>query len=168
MVAVSDLWPLTLPISESDWWIDEYFLFRKGALHSRRKRGRVESFLTNCVQSGIVSYMANLDRVFHSLADGTRRAVIARLARGPASVGDLAQRHRMALPSFMKHLRVLEGSKIVVSHKKGRVRMCELRLEALASAQTWIEKERQLWTTRLNQFDALVVNIAEREKTDGH
>lgn len=112
--------------------------------------------------------MANLDRVFHSLADGTRRAVIRRLASGPASVGDLAQRHRMALPSFMKHLRVLEGSKIVVSRKKGRVRMCELRLEALASAQNWIEKERYIWTARLNQLDALVETLAEKERTDGN
>jgi DNA-binding transcriptional ArsR family regulator len=116
----------------------------------------------------IVSSMANLDRVFHSLADGTRRAVITQLASGPASVGDLAQRHRMALPSFMKHLRVLEASKIVVSRKKGRVRMCELRLDALASAQTWIEKERRMWTTRLNQLDAFVETLAEKEKTDGN
>ncbi len=112
--------------------------------------------------------MANLDRVFHSLADSTRRAVITRLASGPASVGDLAQRHRMALPSFMKHLRVLEESKIVVSRKKGRVRMCELRIGALASAQTWIEKERHMWTSRLNQLDALVEILAEKEKTDGN
>lgn len=108
--------------------------------------------------------MAHLDRVFHSLADGTRRAVIKQLADGPASVGDLAQRHRMALPSFMKHIRVLEASKIVVSRKKGRVRMCELRLGALVLAQTWIENERRVWSARLNQLDAFVETLAEREK----
>jgi DNA-binding transcriptional ArsR family regulator len=107
--------------------------------------------------------MANLDQVFHSLADGTRRAVITQLAKGPASVGDLAQRHRMALPSFMKHLRVLEDSKIVVSRKKGRVRVCELRVNALAPAQSWIEKERRMWTTRLNQLDDLVESLAGKE-----
>jgi len=112
--------------------------------------------------------MANLDRVFHSLADGTRRAVITQLASGPASVSSLAQRHRMALPSFMKHLRVLEASKIVVSRKKGRVRMCELRVGALVSAQTWIEKERSMWTIRLNQLDAFVETLAEKEKSDGN
>ena len=111
--------------------------------------------------------MDNLGRVFHSLADGTRRAVITQLAHGPASVGDLAQRHRMALPSFMKHLRVLEASRIVVSRKKGRVRTCELRPDALASAQTWIEKERRMWSTRLNQLDAFVQTLAEKENTDG-
>ncbi len=111
--------------------------------------------------------MANLDLVFHSLADGTRRAVITQLAGGPASVGELAQRHSMALPSFMKHVRVLEASKIVVSRKMGRVRMCELRLSPLALAQTWIENERRMWSTRLNQLDAFVETLAEREKTDG-
>ena len=112
--------------------------------------------------------MANLNNVFHSLADGTRRAVITQLARGPASVGDLAQCHHMALPSFMKHLHVLEASKIVVSRKKGRVRTCELRLDALASAQTWIEKERRTWSTRLNQLDAFVETLAEEERKNGN
>jgi DNA-binding transcriptional ArsR family regulator len=112
--------------------------------------------------------MANLDRVFHSLADGTRRAVITQLAKGPASVGDLAQSHRMALPSFMKNIGILEANKIVVSRKKGRVRMCELRLDALASAQTWIEKELRMWSTRLNQLDTFVETLAEKEKTHGN
>ena len=63
--------------------------------------------------------MDNLDRIFHSLADGTRRAIIAQLAGGPARVGDLARHHDMALPSFMKHMRVLEGSEIVVTRRPG-------------------------------------------------
>src|ERR1700678_1461300 len=100
--------------------------------------------------------MANLDRVFHSLSDGTRRAVIAQLAKGPASIGDLAQRHRMALPSFMKHIRVLEESKIIVSRKNGRVRTCALRPGALTTAQSWLEKERRAWETRLDQLDSFV------------
>ena len=79
--------------------------------------------------------MAYLDRVFHSLSDGTRRAIIAQLAHtGPASIGDLAQRHHMALPSFMKHVRVLEASELVASRKIGRVRMCELRRNTGAPA----------------------------------
>ena len=111
--------------------------------------------------------MAHLDRVFHSLSDGTRRAVIAQLANGPASIGDLAQRHHMALPSFMKHIRVLEESEIVRSRKKGRVRMCELRPNALTAAQGWIEKERRNWEARLNQLDAFVETLAEEESTNG-
>ena len=111
--------------------------------------------------------MANLDRVFHSLSDGTRRAVIAQLASGPASIGDLAQRHHMALPSFMKHIRVLEESEIVISRKRGRVRMCELRSEALTAAQDWLERERRIWGTRLNQLNSFVETLAAKEKTNG-
>jgi DNA-binding transcriptional ArsR family regulator len=109
--------------------------------------------------------MAYLDRVFHSLSDGTRRAVIAQLANGPASIGDLAERHHMALPSFMKHIRVLEESEIVISRKVGRVRICQLRPDTLTAAQGWIEQERRVWETRLNQLDAFVENLAEKENT---
>ena len=112
--------------------------------------------------------MAHLDRVFHSLADGTRRAVIAQLAGGPASVGDLARRHRMALPSFMKHIRVLEESGIVLSRKTGRVRMCALRPQALRAAQGWLERERRIWEARLNQLDAFVETLAAKEQARGH
>jgi DNA-binding transcriptional ArsR family regulator len=107
--------------------------------------------------------MTNLSHVFHSLSDATRRAVIVQLANGPASIGDLARRHPMALPSFMKHIRVLEESQIVISRKKGRVRMCELRSEALTAAQDWLERERQIWATRLDQLDAFVATL-DRDK----
>ena len=109
--------------------------------------------------------MAYLDRVFHSLADSTRRAVIAQLAGGPASVGDLAQRHSMALPSFMKHVHVLEASELVISRKVGRVRMCELRPDALVAAQSWIEQERRIWEARLNRLDSFVEALAAKENT---
>ena len=112
--------------------------------------------------------MAHLDRVFHSLSDGTRRAVIAQLASGPASIGELARRHRMALPSFMKHVRVLEESEIVVSRKTGRVRICELRPDALAAAQGWLERERSVWDARLDRLDAFVETLAAKEAARGH
>jgi DNA-binding transcriptional ArsR family regulator len=111
--------------------------------------------------------MAHLDQVFHSLSDGTRRAVIAQLANGPASIGDLAQGHHMALPSFMKHIRVLEESEIVTSRKKGRVRTCELRPSALTAAQGWLEQERRKWQTRLDQLDSFIETLAAKEKTNG-
>jgi DNA-binding transcriptional ArsR family regulator len=112
--------------------------------------------------------MAYLDRVFHSLSDGTRRAVIAQLAEGPASISDLAQRHHMALPSFMKHIRVLEESAIVVSRKTGRVRMCELSPDALAAAQSWLEQERRIWEARLDRLDVFVETLAAKENARGH
>ncbi len=111
--------------------------------------------------------MANLDQVFHSLSDATRRAVIAQLATGPASVGDLAERHHMALPSFLKHIRVLEESEIVISRKRGRVRTCELRPDALTEAQNWLERERRIWGSRLDQLDAFVETLAAKENGHG-
>jgi DNA-binding transcriptional ArsR family regulator len=114
-----------------------------------------------------LSHVAHLDRIFHSLSDSTRRAVIAQLANGPASIGDLAQQHRMALPSFMKHVRVLEASEIVMSRKMGRVRMCQLRPDALAAAQSWIEQERRVWEVRLDRLDSFVESLAAKEKRYG-
>lgn len=107
--------------------------------------------------------MANLDHVFRSLADSTPRAVIAQLASDPASIGDLAQRHHMALPSFIKHIWVLEETS-VISHKKGRVRMCELNPQALREAKDWLERERKIWVTRLDQLDAFIELLAAKEK----
>lgn len=111
--------------------------------------------------------MGNLDRIFHSLSDGTRRAVIAQLAKGPASVSDLARHHRMALPSFMKHVRVLESSEIVWSRKVGRVRMCQLRPNALTMAQGWLERERRIWEDRFDRLDFLVESMSAKEEPNG-
>jgi hypothetical protein len=74
----------------------------------------------------------------------------------------------MALPSFMKHIRVLEESEIVVSRKIGRVRMCALRPDALSAAQGWLERERRIWEARLNQLDAFVETLAAKENPHGH
>ncbi len=74
----------------------------------------------------------------------------------------------MALPSFLKHIRVLEKSEIVTSRKKGRVRVCELRSDALTAAQGWLEQERRKWATRLDQLDAFIEALAEKETTYGN
>ncbi len=100
--------------------------------------------------------MANLDAVFHALSDGTRRAVVARLAQGPASVSELAAPHDMALPSFMKHLRVLEGCGLVQSAKKGRVRTCALCPDTARQAEGWLAGQRRVWTGRLDRLDAFL------------
>lgn len=147
-------------------------LFSHGLLHFRTDATRSLSYKAKCLDikllSALVSHMANLDHIFHSLSDGTRRAVIAQLANGPASIGDLARHHHMALPSFMKHIRVLEQSELVVSRKTGRVRMCELRSEALTAAQDWLEQERRVWGVRLDQLDALIETLAAKENTNGN
>jgi DNA-binding transcriptional ArsR family regulator len=109
--------------------------------------------------------MANLDSIFHSLSDATRRAVIARLSAGPAPVSELAAPHDMALPSFLKHLRVLETSGWIETEKAGRVRTCRLRPEAVQVAEGWLGQQRQLWEARLDRLDALLETMDD-ERTD--
>jgi DNA-binding transcriptional ArsR family regulator len=109
----------------------------------------------------IDSRMANLDVIFHGLADPTRRMVIARLAAGPASVSELAAPHEMALPSFLKHLKVLEASGWVISDKSGRVRTCRLRPETVKVAEDWLSQQRSIWEARLDRLDAFLLTMNE-------
>lgn len=115
----------------------------------------------------MVSHMDNnqvaLDSVFRALADPTRRAVVQRLGQGPATVSELAAPFNMALPSFMKHIGVLEGSGLVVSRKAGRVRTCVLEPERLAAAETWLEKQRAIWASRYENLDDLLTDLSGEE-----
>jgi len=104
----------------------------------------------------ILSHMDNhLNRFFAALSDPTRRAVIERLAEGPATVSDLARPHDMALPSFLKHLRVLEEGGLIASEKKGRVRTVHIEAAPLAEAEDWLNRQRRTWEGRLDRLDAL-------------
>lgn len=94
-----------------------------------------------------------ISRVFQALADPTRRAVLERLARGPASTSELAEPFEMALPSFAQHLAVLEQCGLVRSHKKGRVRHFHLEPAALASAEDWVAEQRAIWNLRLDRLE---------------
>lgn len=102
--------------------------------------------------------MANyygLDEVFVALADPTRRAVIRRLGRGPASVGELAEPFPITLPSFMKHVRTLETSGLIQTRKAGRVRTCTLNPDRLELVDDWLADQRRQWerlTDRLEHF----------------
>lgn len=100
-----------------------------------------------------------LDGTFRALADPTRLAVVEQLARGPASVSELARPFAMAMPSFLQHLKVLEESGLVATEKVGRVRTCTLRTEPLAAAGHWLDAQRNLWTTRLDQLDAMLMQM---------
>lgn len=108
--------------------------------------------------------LPTLDDTFRALADPTRRAVVQALGRGPASVSELARPFEMALPSFLQHLKVLEESGLVTTAKSGRVRTCTLRRERLAAAETWLEAQRSLWTQRLDQLDAFVLQLKNDEE----
>lgn len=105
---------------------------------------------------------AEIDDVFAALADPTRRLVIRRLGRGPASVGELAEPLPMALPSFMKHVRTLEASGLIRTSKSGRVRTCTLVRERLALVDDWLADERALWEARTDRLEALVSESKER------
>lgn len=107
--------------------------------------------------------MANLDTIFHGLADPTRRAVIARLAAGPAPVSELAAPHDMALPSFLKHLKVLETGGWIVSDKAGRIRTCRLNPETAKLAERWLGQQRRLWEARLNRLDSFLATMNDTE-----
>lgn len=97
-----------------------------------------------------------LDSLFSALGDGTRRAVIARLAEGPASIKELAEPHGMALSSFLKHITVLERAGLVTSTKRGRVRTCRLNSDAFRPAETWIASRRRQTSSRLDSFATLM------------
>ena len=102
-----------------------------------------------------------LDSFFGAMADPTRRAVIERLASGPASVSELHAPHQMALPTFMRHLKVLEDTGIVRSIKKGRVRTCHIEAAPLSEAQGWLAWQREIWEGRLDRLDALAHHISK-------
>ncbi len=102
-----------------------------------------------------------LDEIFGALADPTRRAVVERLGRGPATVGELAGPFPMTLPSFMKHLKVLEESGLVMTKKTGRTRVCTLDRRRLRRLQTWLEHQRIVWTERTDRLEAFVTEPEE-------
>src|SRR4051812_25918518 len=101
-----------------------------------------------------------LDLVFHALADPSRRTMVERLSRGPASVSDLAGPLDMSLPAVMQHLQVLETSGLGRSEKTGRGRMCRVEPKVLESAEGWFAKRRANWERR---FDRLEAFLAEED-----
>jgi DNA-binding transcriptional ArsR family regulator len=108
-----------------------------------------------------------LDRLFQALADPTRRAIVDRLSRGPATVSELARPLPMSLPAVVQHLRVLEAGGLVRSVKAGRVRTCRLDPAALRAAERWIAARRGAWERRLDRLGAyLAGHPAEPESKE--
>ena len=103
--------------------------------------------------------------LFQALSDPTRRAVVERLTRGPASVSELARPFGMALPSFTQHLGVLERCGVVRSRKRGRVRTYALETRPLAAATDWLTQQRTTWERRLNQLDEYLHEDQDKEHT---
>ncbi len=108
----------------------------------------------------MLNYQAPLDLAFQALSDPTRRIMVERLARGPASVSELARPLAMTLSAVVQHLGVLEASGLVRSQKVGRVRTCRIEPKALTAAERWIAERRANWDRRL---DALGAYLDETE-----
>ena len=112
--------------------------------------------------------MEQLDHTFAALADPTRRAILARLALGEATVGELAQPFDVSLPAISRHLKVLEAADLILREKRAQQRVCRLKPEALKTASDWIEQNRRMWEERFDRLDAYLRELQGNEKTDGH
>ena len=100
----------------------------------------------------MLNNQSDLDLVFHALSDPARRAMVARLTRGPAPVSELAKPLDMSLSAVVQHLAVLETSGLVRSEKTGRVRTCRIEPKTLRSAEQWITERRTVWERRLDRL----------------
>jgi DNA-binding transcriptional ArsR family regulator len=124
----------------------------------------VDTHLAELLLNFMLNQNPNLDLMFQALADPTRRAMIDRLSRGPASVSELAKPFDMSLPAVVQHLQALEASGLVSSQKVGRVRTCQIEPEALSRAEHWLNERRTLWVQRLDRLgDYLAATEDEAE-----
>lgn len=114
----------------------------------------------------MANYRTSLDATFHSLADPTRRAVLARLVNGPAPVKELAAPFGIGLPSFLKHIRILEHDGLISSEKVGRVRTCRVHAERLAAAEAWLSEQQVFWQARADRLAEYVETQMPRSVED--
>jgi len=108
--------------------------------------------------------MTDLDATFAALADPTRRAIVARLARGEATVTELAEPFDMSMPAISKHLRVLERAGLITRGREAQTRPCKLNPKALDEATAWIEKHKATWEGRLDRLETYVKQLKEQRK----
>jgi DNA-binding transcriptional ArsR family regulator len=108
-----------------------------------------------------------LDTAFAALSDPTRRSMLARLSRGPASVSELAQPLAMSLPAVLQHLQSLEASGLVRSEKAGRVRTVRLEPGVLTEAEQWLTDTRNAWEAHADRLEQYLTTIQDKENGDG-
>jgi DNA-binding transcriptional ArsR family regulator len=111
----------------------------------------------------MANYSATLDDVFQALSDPTRRSVIARLASGSASIKELAEPFGLGLPTFLKHIKVLEACGLIATEKAGRVRTCTLNRRKLIAAEKWFDAQRKGWESRYDNLDNLLSSLQGEE-----
>jgi DNA-binding transcriptional ArsR family regulator len=112
-----------------------------------------------------MSYEKQLDATFQALADPTRRAILARLAGGQASVMELAEPFAMSQPAISKHLKVLEKAGLIRRWRDAQRRPCRIEAKPLQEANMWIERYRDLWEASYQRLDALLVEIQAKKET---
>ena len=105
-----------------------------------------------------------LDRVFHALADPTRRRIIERLARREHTVMELARDFTISQPAVTKHLNVLAEARIITRRREGRLRYCRLRPATLDGSLTWLARYRRLWNNRLDALETLLAEELARKE----
>jgi DNA-binding transcriptional ArsR family regulator len=115
-----------------------------------------------------LAHTQRLDSTFAALADPTRRAILARLASGDASVMELAAPFSISQPAISKHLDVLERAGLVSRGRDGQRRPCRIEAKPLAEADAWIERYRQIWEGNFERLDALLEEMKTKEKKRGH
>jgi DNA-binding transcriptional ArsR family regulator len=113
----------------------------------------------------VLNHSPALDLMFSALADASRRSMVERLSRGPASVKELAAPLAMSLPAVLQHLQVLETSGLVRSEKVGRVRTCRIEPVALQAAEQWIADRRSGWERRLDRLGEYLSSPSSEEES---
>src|SRR6516165_2311371 len=109
-----------------------------------------------------------LSATFAALANTTRRAILARLAKGAATVNDLAEPFEMTLPAISKHIKVLEHAGLVVRGQRAQYRPCTLDPAPLEEISTWAEQYRPVWEARFYRLDGYLMQLRSQRKTDEH
>jgi DNA-binding transcriptional ArsR family regulator len=113
----------------------------------------------------MLNNQVNLDRVFHALADPTRRAMIERLGRAPASVSELAKPMALSLAAIVQHVQILEASGLVRTEKVGRTRTCRLDSNTLTQVERWLEARRSEWNSHLDRLGDYLERATEPSTT---
>jgi len=108
-----------------------------------------------------------LDTTFQALADPTRRGMLASLALGEKSIGELGEPLRMSFAGAAKHVKVLESAGLIGRRKDGRRQICTLKAEPLAEAEAWLRQWENFWTSRLDRLEALIESDKEKENPNG-
>lgn len=124
---------------------------------------------SSCILNHMVhlSRATQLDAAFAALADATRRGVLEQLGRADASITELAEKFDMTLTGMKKHVGVLEDAGLVATEKVGRVRTCRLGPHQLDEVTAWIDRYRQMWSTRFDELDQVLEDMKQKDKEKG-